>query len=70
MSAWSKETNSDDTHDVTTKWNDSRGDEYVSKSGDGGNHCHLWSNKDTGSSGVEHRGACKVCDDDSSSGGK
>ena len=62
---------SDDTHDVVTKTSDKRADEFVSKKGDGANHCHLWVNKDTGKSGVVHRGACKVCDDNnSSSGGK
>lgn len=64
MSKWDEKWSiSDSTHDVAGHSNESRADEFVSKSGDGENHCHLWVNKETGESGVEHRGACKVCDD-------
>lgn len=34
-----------------------------------GDHCHMWKS-DSGSAGVVHRGECKVCDDEKSSGGK
>ena len=44
-------------------------DYYVGKEGSS-DHCHGWNNKSTGESGVVHRGECKVCEDNSSSGGK
>lgn len=54
----------DDQKDAWGKSTETRADEYVSNKGDGGNHCHLWVNKEEGESGVVHRGACKVCDDE------
>lgn len=68
MSDNTKWSTSDPTHDNYGRSNPSRSDEYTSKSGDGGNHCHLWVNKDSGESGVVHRGHCKVCDDNRSGG--
>jgi hypothetical protein len=61
---------SDDTHDTTTKSDDKKADEYVSKQGDGGTHCHLWVDKEKNESGVVHRDACKVCDDAKDSSNK
>jgi hypothetical protein len=58
-----------DSHD-TTHWD--RGtsssdgaqvNHYVGKNDSDGSHCHMWSNSDSGTSGVVHRGECKVCDD-------
>ena len=69
MSKWvEKWSDSDGSHNNWGRSNESRADEFVNKPGDGGDHCHLWVNKDTGDSGVEHRGHCKVCDDDKSGG--
>jgi hypothetical protein len=58
---WSE---SDDTHDSFGKANASKADEFTSKKGDGGKHCHLWVDKEKGESGVVHREECKVCDDE------
>lgn len=70
MSKWTdKWSGSDDTHDNWGKSNSSEGHDFTSKSGEGDKHCHLWVDKESGESGVVHRGACKVCDD-SDSGGK
>ncbi len=44
-------------------------DYYVGHEGSS-SHCHGWNNPETGESGVVHRGDCKVCQDESSSGGK
>jgi hypothetical protein len=63
MGKWFSFGGSDNTHDSRTRSNDKRADDFTSKKGDGGNHCHLWVNKETKESGTEHRGACKVCDD-------
>jgi len=40
--------------------------EYAGRSD--GSHCHMWYNPSTGERGVEHRGACRVCEDSSRSG--
>lgn len=66
MSKWfEKWSHSDETHDNWGRSNDQRADDFTSKLGDGESHCHFWANKTDATSGVEHRGACKVCDDNS-----
>lgn len=75
MGKWSEKwSESDDTHDNWGRSGSHRADDYVSKSGDGDKHCHLWINREEGTRGIEHRGHCKVCDDEkgdsSSSSGK
>lgn len=64
--SWGK--NDDSSHWGKVSSNDRQSDYYVGKQGSG-EHCHMWREHDSGRSGVEHRGHCKVCDD-SSSGGK
>ncbi len=54
----------DPTHDLNGKAGDKVAHEFVGKKGDGANHCHLWQDKERGTTGVEHRGNCKVCDDE------
>lgn len=46
----------------------SQSDYYVGKNDSTGSHCHMYKEGDSGSSGVVHRGSCKVCDDDKSGG--
>lgn len=68
MSKWNdtwKE--SDDTHTNWGRSNDSRADDWTAKSGDNDSRCHYYNNKESGESGVVHRGGCKVCDDNNSS---
>ncbi len=36
---------------------------YVGEKAEGSKHCHLYKERDTGKTGVEHRGSCCVCDD-------
>lgn len=65
MGKWTEKwSDSDDSKDSWGRSNDSRADEFTSNKGDGENHCHLWVNKESGESGVEHRGYCNVCDDE------
>lgn len=59
----------DNTDFVKGKSNEKKADEYAGKVGDH-KHCHLWVDKNTGSTGVVHRGSCKVCDDRNASGSK
>lgn len=60
---------SDDSHWSSTYTDkDGQANDLSGKVGSG-DHCHMW-REPSGSSGVEHRGHCKVCDDESSSGGK
>ena len=54
---------SDDTHwNTTYEAKNGQVNELVGKI-DSPEHCHLWKTSD-GDSGVEHRGHCKVCDDE------
>lgn len=54
----------DDSHwGKTTSSGSGQKDYYVGSHEGGGEHCHGWNNKSTGSSGVVHRGECKVCGD-------
>ncbi len=55
---------SDATH-WTTTYESSNGqvNDLCGKVGSG-DHCHLWKDSE-GKTGVEHRGHCKVCDDNS-----
>lgn len=54
----------DDTHWVRdTESSSGQKDSYVGKNDGSGDHCHAWKTSD-GRSGVEHRGHCKVCDDE------
>jgi len=57
----------DGGHWGTTQNSGSQSNYYVGKSGSG-DHCHMWNDKSSGKSGVEHRGSCKVCDDKKSGG--
>ncbi|MCX6739516.1 MAG: hypothetical protein NT098_05750 [Candidatus Parcubacteria bacterium] len=54
----------DPTHNSWGQSNTSRGEEMTNHKGDGSKHCHMWNNKEKGDSGVDHRGNCKVCDDE------
>lgn len=58
---------SDDTHWSKT-YSDSKGQvNDLSGRVGSGDHCHLWKDS-SGKTGVEHRGNCKVCDDNKSGG--
>ena len=58
---------SDDTHWSTTYESSSGQVNDLSGKVDSSDHCHYWK-ETSGSSGVEHRGHCKVCDDQKSGG--
>lgn len=47
---------------------ESQSDYYVGKNDRSGDHCHMYKERDSGKSGVVHRGSCKVCDDKKSGG--
>lgn len=69
MGKWTdKWSDSDDTHSNWGRSNESRADDWSSKTGSD-SHCHLWVDKSKGETGVVHRGDCKVCDDQGSGGG-
>jgi hypothetical protein len=39
--------------------------EYAGRASSG-EHCHMWYNPSTGERGIEHRGHCRVCEDQKS----